>query len=83
MTQRGRPTTLTRGRRWRWNRPPTVPCERAGRSQASGGIQRRPGAVGLVVGNSGWLSALGLGEAPRTEGATLSVPGPHRVAGPA
>ncbi|XP_010855412.1 PREDICTED: bromodomain-containing protein 9 [Bison bison bison] len=33
VTQRGRPTTLTRGRRWRWGRPPTGPCERAGRSQ--------------------------------------------------
>ncbi|XP_070631008.1 bromodomain-containing protein 9 isoform X5 [Bos indicus] len=33
VTQRGRPTTLTRGRRWRWSRPPTGRCERAGRSQ--------------------------------------------------
>uniref|UniRef100_A0A8C9KML3 Bromodomain-containing protein 9 n=1 Tax=Panthera tigris altaica TaxID=74533 RepID=A0A8C9KML3_PANTA len=33
-TQRERPTTLIPARRWRWSRPPTGPCERAGHSQA-------------------------------------------------
>ncbi|XP_068846533.1 bromodomain-containing protein 9 isoform X8 [Capricornis sumatraensis] len=33
VTRRGRPTTLTRGRRWRWSRPPTGRCGPAGRSQ--------------------------------------------------
>lgn len=40
VIQRERRTTLIRGRRWRWSRPPTGLSERAGHSQASGGVFR-------------------------------------------
>ena len=61
VTQRGRPTTLTRGRRWRWSRPPTGRCERAGRSQASGGIRSILELGGLSWGAAVGFLPLGLG----------------------
>lgn len=48
-TRRGKPTTSTPGRRWRWSRPPTDQCEPAGRSQASAALAEVPGASELAL----------------------------------
>ena len=52
---------MTRGRRWRWSRPPTGRCERAGRSQASGGIRSILELGGLSWGAAVGFLPLGLG----------------------